>query len=292
MTILVLRRVALLIVLAYAAFSPRLFYMQRSLLYPGGGPGRRRRPPPASPTFQTSFSTTPDGERLVGWWRAAAARQGGDPVFPRQRRLALESAKPRRATSRATGRGAPDRELSRLFRLDRQRRPRTGLRTDARAAYDFVGKRTTKRRGSWPTANPSAQAVAVRLATERPVAGLILDAPYTSTVDVAARHLLVRAGGMADAGPVPLDRHHRRRQGAAPRPCTARVTAIIPFAFGERLYDAAPEPKRFLRLEGVGHTRILESGGLAAVDAFIRPIEAAYSEKLPEPDQPKSANRP
>ena len=29
--------------------------------------------------------------------------------------------------------------------------------------------------------------VAVRLATERPAAGLILDAPYTSIVDVAAR---------------------------------------------------------------------------------------------------------
>jgi fermentation-respiration switch protein FrsA (DUF1100 family) len=59
---------------------------------------------------------------------------------------------------------------------------------------------------------------------------------------------------------------------------------VIPFALGERLYAAAPEPKRFLRIEGGNHARNLEQGGLEAVDAFLASIEA----KLPE--RPTSSN--
>jgi fermentation-respiration switch protein FrsA (DUF1100 family) len=57
---------------------------------------------------------------------------------------------------------------------------------------------------------------------------------------------------------------------------------VVPFAFGERLFAAAPEPKRFLRLPGVGHTRVLESGGLAAVDAFLAEIEAGLRDQPPQ----------
>ena len=47
----------------------------------------------------------------------------------------------------------------------------------------------------------------------------------------------------------------------------------IPFAFGERLYAAAPEPKRFVRIEGGSHSRNLEQGGMAAVEDFLAAIE-------------------
>jgi fermentation-respiration switch protein FrsA (DUF1100 family) len=48
----------------------------------------------------------------------------------------------------------------------------------------------------------------------------------------------------------------------------------IPFAFGERLYAAAPEPKRFIRIEGGSHSRNLEQGGVAAVEDFLATVEA------------------
>jgi hypothetical protein len=43
---------------------------------------------------------------------------------------------------------------------------------------------------------------------------------------------------------------------------------VIPIAFGERLFAAAPEPKRFVRLPG-SHEENLEMGGLGSVRAFL-----------------------
>jgi fermentation-respiration switch protein FrsA (DUF1100 family) len=113
----------------------------------------------------------------------------------------------------------------------------------------------------------------VRLATERRIGGLILDAPYTSTAEVAS--------GLYWYVPVSwlmLDQYRSIDViGEVKAPILVMhgdQDRIIPFAFGERLYAAAPEPKRFLRLPGVGHTRVLESGGLAAVNAFLSQIEA------------------
>ena len=48
----------------------------------------------------------------------------------------------------------------------------------------------------------------------------------------------------------------------------------IPLAFGEQLYAAAPEPKRFIRIKGGSHSRNLEQGGMAAVEDFLTAVEA------------------
>jgi uncharacterized protein len=283
----VLRRVALLIVLAYAAVLAGLFYMQRSLLYPGGG-----RQALAAAAGLADFSDvvleTPDGERLVGWWRPPQPGKAvilyfhgnGGSLWNRRNRVA-DLTRDGRGLLIASYRGYSGSTGSPT---------EAGLRTDARAAYDFVARDYEASR-IVAYGESLGSGVAVRLATERPVAGLILDAPYTSTVDVAARtYWYVPVAWLMQDQYRSID-----IIGQVKAPILfmhGTSDRIIPFAFGERLYDAAPEPKRFLRLEGVGHTRILESGGLAAVDAFIRPIEAAYSDKLPEPDEPKSANRP
>ncbi|ANY79676.1 hypothetical protein BB934_16770 [Microvirga ossetica] len=49
---------------------------------------------------------------------------------------------------------------------------------------------------------------------------------------------------------------------------------IIPFAFGRQLFDAASEPKRFVRIEGGNHARNLEQGRMAAVEEFLAAIES------------------
>ncbi|QRM32490.1 alpha/beta hydrolase (plasmid) [Microvirga sp. VF16] len=43
----------------------------------------------------------------------------------------------------------------------------------------------------------------------------------------------------------------------------------IPIRYGEALYQAAPTPKRFVRVEGAGHTTLLAPGGLPAVETFL-----------------------
>ncbi len=52
-----------------------------------------------------------------------------------------------------------------------------------------------------------------------------------------------------------------------------------PFAFGERLYAAAPEPKRFIQIEGRSHSKNLEQGGMTAVEDFLAAVEARLPDR-------------
>jgi fermentation-respiration switch protein FrsA (DUF1100 family) len=147
-----------------------------------------------------------------------------------------------------------------------------GLRTDARAAYEWL-RHSYEASRIVVYGESLGTGVAVRLASEEPVAGLVLDAPYTSTVDVASliywyvpvRWLMLdqfRSLDIIQRVKAPILIIH----GTADR--------VIPFSFGEKLFQTAPEPKQFLRLEGEGHSRNLEQGGLKAVDAFITARES------------------
>jgi hypothetical protein len=68
---------------------------------------------------------------------------------------------------------------------------------------------------------------------------------------------------------IAMDLHHLLLTGLPAHSCADP----IPFTFGERLYAAAPEPKRFVRVESGSHSRNLEQGGMAAVEDFLAAIE-------------------
>ena len=51
---------------------------------------------------------------------------------------------------------------------------------------------------------------------------------------------------------------------------------LIPIRLGQKLYEAAGEPKRFVRLPGVSHVDVLEGGGLAPVRAFLSEVEGQF----------------
>ena len=115
--------------------------------------------------------------------------------------------------------------------------------------------------------------VAVRLASERPVGGLILDAPFTSTADVAKLtywfmpvDLLMRdqyrSIDLIERVEAPLLVLHGERDG------------LIPIRLGEKLYEKAGGPKRFVRLPNVSHVDVLEEGGLAPVRSFLAEMES------------------
>ncbi len=120
--------------------------------------------------------------------------------------------------------------------------------------------------------------VAVRLASKQLLAGLILDAPYTSTADVASlTYWYVPVSWLM------LDRF---RSLDIIQSVKAPILILhgtddrtIPFAFGEQLYAAAPEPKRFIRIEGGSHSKNLEQGGLTAVEDFLAAIEAGLPDR-------------
>ena len=257
------------VLVMYVCALAVLFVNQRTLLYPASD--RRSTAAEAGLSgFQDLVLQTPDGERLMAWWK---------PPQPGKALLlyfhgnggSLWSGRLRAQALTASGRGLLMVSY-RGYSGSTGSPTEAGLHIDARTAYDWV-------RQSYETSRLVAYGeslgtgVAVRLASEQPLAGLILDAPYTSTADVASlTYWYVPVSWLM------LDQFRSLdiiRQVKAPILILHGTDdRTIPFAFGERLYAAAPEPKRFVRLPNVDHTSVLEGGGLAPVRAFLDEIEA------------------
>jgi uncharacterized protein len=263
-----LRVLALTLLALYACALAVLFVNQRSLLYPASD--RRSTATEAGLSgFQDLVLTTPDHERLVAWWKPPQPGKalilyfhgnGGSLWNERLRAHALT----------ASGRGLLMISY-RGYSGSTGSPTEAGLHTDARTAYDWV-------RQSYDTARLVAYGeslgtgVAVRLASEQPLAGLILDAPYTSTADVASlTYWYVPVSWLMLDQFRSLDIIQKVKAPILILHGTDDRT--IPFAFGERLFEAAPEPKRFVRIEGGSHTRNLEQGGMAAVEEFLTAVE-------------------
>jgi fermentation-respiration switch protein FrsA (DUF1100 family) len=115
-------------------------------------------------------------------------------------------------------------------------------------------------------------AVSIRLATRRPCAAVAVVSTFTSLRDVARRHYGVfgaLAGDRFDSASqvgslrVPFFAAHGDRD------------EIVPYELGERLFDAAPSPKRFLRVPGARHNDVFEHAMLLdELARFLRELPA------------------
>jgi fermentation-respiration switch protein FrsA (DUF1100 family) len=142
-----------------------------------------------------------------------------------------------------------------------------GLLLDAAAAYAFAVERySAERIVAWGFSLGSG--VAVALAGERPVQKLILEAPYASTVDVAAAMLRIvpvrwlmtdqfRSDQRIARVTAPLLVMHGERDPA------------IPITQAERLFELAHPPKRFVRFPAGGHDNLDDYGAAATALEFI-----------------------
>ena len=142
-----------------------------------------------------------------------------------------------------------------------------GLHRDADAAYAFaVARYAPERIVLW--GHSLGTGVAVRLAAEKPVGKVILEAPYSSTVDVAAalypfvpvRWLMkdqLRSDERIGKVHAPLLIMHGVRDD------------VISIKLGERLFALANEPKRFVRYDKGGHIDLDDYGAAEAVHEFL-----------------------
>lgn len=134
-----------------------------------------------------------------------------------------------------------------------------GLTTDARAWADWLVQRGISGRKLVLYGESLGTGVAVRLATERKAAGLILEAPFTSITDVAARAypvlpvrllLLDRFDSLSRIADIqaPLLVIHGEKD------------RVVPVDLGRRLFAAAPAPKTPVWLPRAGHNDLLLHG--------------------------------
>jgi uncharacterized protein len=148
----------------------------------------------------------------------------------------------------------------------------SALLHDAAVAYDFAGARyDASRIVAWGFSLGTGVAVAV--AAEHPLGGLILEAPYTSIADLAARAFpflpvrpFVRDSFRSDRriarGTAPLLIMHGGRDPA------------IPIAFGEKLFALAHEPKQFVRFPEGGHNDLGNFGATETARKFIAALRS------------------
>jgi fermentation-respiration switch protein FrsA (DUF1100 family) len=142
-----------------------------------------------------------------------------------------------------------------------------GLIADAAALYDFAAARYPARKlVLW--GESIGGAVAIALAARKPVAALILEAPFTSAADIGASaypifpvRLLMKDQFRSDLRVKDVKAPILVMHGA--------IDNIVPIAFGERLFALASEPKRFVRFARGVHNDLGDHGALDTAKEFI-----------------------
>ena len=257
--------IAIVLASLYLAGLAVLYVKQREMLFPIPPVGRTAPEAAGLPEAEEHVLTTSDGEKIIVWHVPA---KPGRPVvlfFPGNGDfLAGRVSRFKGIIADGTGLVAVS---YRGYAGSSGAPSEQGLLRDAAAAYAFTTARyAADRIVVWGFSLGTG--VAVALASEHPIGKLILEAPYTSTVDVAA--------SMVWFAPVRLlmrDPFHSDER-------IARVTVpllvmhgtddlAISVAFGERLFALAHEPKRFVRMVGGGHENLDEYGATETARQFI-----------------------
>lgn len=142
------------------------------------------------------------------------------------------------------------------------------LLADARRVIEYVESHGVAENRIVLYGESLGSGVAVAMAAEHDVAGLILETPYSSIAEVAhSRYWFALAkwlihdqyDSMARIGKVraPILLFH------------GDADTTIPMRFGERLYDAAPEPKEAHYYPGGRHTDLYDHGAGEVVMGFM-----------------------
>jgi uncharacterized protein len=143
-----------------------------------------------------------------------------------------------------------------------------GLYADAVAAIEFLQRQAVAPERTVLWGESLGSAVAVYLAAQRTVAGVVLEAPFTSVAAVAQWHYPVVPAAM-----LLRDRFDARsRIGRIDAPVLVlhggRDT-IVPIRFGRSLLAAAPAPKEGWFEPRAEHENLAAFGALEAAIAFI-----------------------
>ena len=251
-------------VVGYGALVALVYVSQRALQY---FPERHRTLPAVAglPEAEEVVLATSDGERVIVWHVPPREEKpvllyfhgnGGSLAWRVERLRAL--------TADGTGLVA----LSyRGYGGSTGRPTETGMIADAIAAYDFAAARYPAARiALWGESIGSG--VAVALAAEKPVSRVVLESPFTSVTDIAARIYWFLPVRWLIKDPFRSD----LRIGKVTAPVLVLHgdrDAIVPFALGEQLYALIEAPKRFVRFPGAGHNELAAHGALDVAKQFL-----------------------
>jgi uncharacterized protein len=243
---------------------------QREFQYTRGGTSGSPQAVGLEGFAEVSISTE-DGERIVGWWAPPPAR-GGVVLFLHGTPSTLLDTVWRLPDLRKSGLGVMAIDY-RGYGDSTGSPSELGFRSDARAAFDFI--RTVAPASKVAVFGESlGTGIAVALARDRPLAGILLNAPYASVLrlfelrgpPLPYRWLLAdqfNSEALIGGIGVPVMILHGTADNS------------IPVTEARRLYAAASEPKIMIEVEGAGHLSAWEGGArepaLKALVAWTAP---------------------
>jgi hypothetical protein len=224
------------------------------------------------------FFQTDDDVRLHGWWHAAENPES--PV------LLWFHGNAGNLTHRSQNMEMLARRGFSFFIIDYRGYGRSGgdpseqgLYRDGLAAWDYL----TEEKAVSPErlvifGRSLGSAVALHTALNRPCAGLVLESAFTSApamarelIPVLPVWLLMRSSfnnlNAITELDVPVLIAHGDQDD------------LVPFEHGRALFEAASEPKRFLRIEGAGHNDTYLVGG----DSYFKTLQE-FCEKVADAD--------
>jgi hypothetical protein len=256
---------------AYVAILLAAYFGQRRLMY---FPDRARTPPAAAGlrNVEERVLETPDGAHVIAWYGKA---RPGEPTIlyfhGNAGSLAMRAPRIERFMGEGWG----------VFMMSyRGYSGGTGSASevanvaDALLAYDALVAEGVAPASIILYGESLGSGVAARLAAARPAGGLILDAPYTSILEVAK--------GAYPFLPVDIflkDRYETRNIiGKLQVPLLilhGERDEVIPVAMGRKLAKLANEPKRLVTFPNAGHMDIYVDGnrGLEAVRDWIGKLQ-------------------
>ena len=269
-----------LLLIGYCVLLVTLYLTQRRLMYQ---PDRARTAPASVGLAGVDERTieTPDGERLVAWYGAA---RPGQPtlLYFHGNAWGLADRAPRIERFMAQGYGVYMMSY-RSFSGSTGQPTEAANRADALLAYEALRREGVAAGSIIAYGESLGTHMAVRVALAKPLAGLILDSPYTSIVDVAQRRFPM----------FPVRRFAKDRYDTAAVIGQLQVPLLIihgardrvvPVDMGRELARLAPEPKRYVEFPSGGHTDLYVNGNnaLASVTEFVsRVLDAAHGPAAP-----------
>lgn len=116
--------------------------------------------------------------------------------------------------------------------------------------------------------------IATYVAAERPALALVLEAPYTAALDIAAVTYPWLPVSFLMRDPF-VSREHIKRVEEPLLVVHGTADRVIPVEHGRKLFEAAGEPKKLVIIEGAGHADLWKRGLWPIVLEFLAENEAA-----------------
>lgn len=250
---------------AYALIAAGLYFNQRRMMY-GADPTRTAPADAGLPDVEEKIIDTPDGQKIIAWYGRA---KPGQPtiVYFHGNAGTLEGRRDRIRKYLNRGRG--------MFMMAyRGYSGSTGSPTeadnvaDAKLAYDALLREGVRPDDIIIYGESLGTGVAVQVAIEKAVRGVVLDSPYTSLPD--------RAAELYPYFPVRFlmkDRYETSKHiGQMKVPLFilhGEADQIVPVEMGRKIFSLANEPKEIVTLPGAGHADHWQFGSFEVINAWI-----------------------